>query len=448
MLSKEFFCESKISKLFFRLAILGAIGMLASAIYQTLDGVIVSYFLGETSFAALNLAFPYIIILYAVADLIGVGSSVIIAIKLGEGQTKEASKIFTNSVLTILVLESVLAIVFYFTAPYLIKIMGAEGELFDLATSFLRMYIIFLPLTSLTFAFDNYLRISGKIKTSMFLNIAVSVLIVGLECLFLGVFKLPLYGSALAASIAFTLSTIFSFIYFASGKLALKFVKPSFDFKFYWSTIKNGLPVFLSNIAGRVMAIVLNILLLNQGGENAVNAYGVIMAIDAFTLPLLYGMVDSLQPAIGFNYGAGEIKRVKALMKYAYLAALIICGVSFIITISLPTQLAAIFIDTSNLDAMKLTTTCIFIYSFTYLTRWICFTAQSTLSSLEKPISSLIISLIVSFIAPMALIGVFYSLDLTGIWLNMPVANLIATIVAILIIIIKWKRQTLFNKNI
>ena len=121
--------------------------------------------------------------------------------------------------------------------------------------------------------------------------------------------------------------------------------------------------------------------------------------------------------------------------------------VSFVLTISLPSQLASIFIDTANLSAMDLTKTCIFIYSFTYLTRWVCFTAQSTLSSLEKPISSLTISLVVSFIGPMALIGVFYPLDLLGIWLNMPVANLIATITAITIIIVKVKRQTLFRKN-
>ena len=80
------FVNTKPGRLFLKAALPGAIGMLASAMYQTLDGVFVGRFLGSTAFAAINLAMPFVIINFSLADLIGVGSSVPISIALGEGR--------------------------------------------------------------------------------------------------------------------------------------------------------------------------------------------------------------------------------------------------------------------------------------------------------------------------------------------------------------------------
>lgn len=78
--STELFSKTPPLKLFFLAAIPGAISMLASALYQTIDGVFVGQFLGNTAFAALNLAMPFVIINFSLADLIGVGSSVPISV--------------------------------------------------------------------------------------------------------------------------------------------------------------------------------------------------------------------------------------------------------------------------------------------------------------------------------------------------------------------------------
>lgn len=89
------FAQTPPSRLFFLAALPGAVSMLASALYQTLEGVFVGQFLGDTAFAALNLAMPFVIINFALADLIGVGSSVPIAVDLGKGLKREADNIFT-----------------------------------------------------------------------------------------------------------------------------------------------------------------------------------------------------------------------------------------------------------------------------------------------------------------------------------------------------------------
>ena len=80
MNSETLFARTAPLKLFFLASIPGAISMLASALYQTLDGVFVGRFLGATAFAAVNLAMPFVIINFSLADLIGVGSAVPISV--------------------------------------------------------------------------------------------------------------------------------------------------------------------------------------------------------------------------------------------------------------------------------------------------------------------------------------------------------------------------------
>ena len=107
--------------------------MLASALYQTLDGVFVGRFLGATAFAAVNLAMPFVIINFSLADLIGVGAAVPIAIALGKKKEKEAHNIFTCACMMIVLAGIGVGGILFAAAPSLIRLMGAEGEFASLA---------------------------------------------------------------------------------------------------------------------------------------------------------------------------------------------------------------------------------------------------------------------------------------------------------------------------
>ena len=121
MNSATLFARTAPLKLFFIAAIPGAISMLASALYQTIDGVFVGQFLGGTAFAALNLAMPFVIINFSLADLIGFGSSVPIAIKLGQKEEREACNIFTCACLMIVGTGAAIGALLYAAAPLLIR---------------------------------------------------------------------------------------------------------------------------------------------------------------------------------------------------------------------------------------------------------------------------------------------------------------------------------------
>lgn len=149
--SHNLFAATNPLKLFFVAAIPGAISMLASALYQTIDGVFEGRFLGATEFAALNLAMPFVIINFALADLIGVGSAVPISVSLGRKQEKEANNIFTCACLMIFIAGAIVGAILFASAPLLMKIMGADGAFAQFAVQYLRVYALISVATALVF---------------------------------------------------------------------------------------------------------------------------------------------------------------------------------------------------------------------------------------------------------------------------------------------------------
>ena len=170
--SSQLYAKTSPVKLFFMIAIPGVISMIASSLWGLFDGIFVGNLMGEAAFAALHPAFPFVLINFSLADLIGAGSSVNISIFLGKKENDEANNYFTCSCLMIIIT----GVIFFFAAPWLMQFMGAEKELADLAIQYIRVYAIASPFTTMVFAVDNFLRICGKIKSSMALNIVMSIL--------------------------------------------------------------------------------------------------------------------------------------------------------------------------------------------------------------------------------------------------------------------------------
>lgn len=419
--NKTLFSQVAPLKLFFIAALPGAISMLASSLYQLMDGVMVGRILGETPFAAVNLAMPFVIINFAIADLIGVGSSVPIAHALGRKEDAEANNMFTCACIMIVGAGVAVGALMYALAPYMLWALGAEGALLDDAVAYLRIYALCSPLTTIFFAVDNFLRICGVIKGSLVMNVVMSVMCMGLEFLFLFGLRLPVWAAALATCLSMMLCVIGAFIPFFAGKMSLKFVKPRFSRRMLARTVQCGTPNFLNNIAARITSIFMNMLLLRFGGERAVNVYGVLMYAEGIIMPLMYGTCDSLQPAIGFNWGAGDVKRVFSIEKCCYAACTAVSVVAALAMMLFPTALAELFLDSPDEETISMMTTAMRLFAIGYFVRWASFAAQSFFLALGKSLQATVLSVSTALVVPLILIGIFYPLELTGLWLNVPV---------------------------
>ncbi len=226
--TEKMYAEMQPWRLFFIVALPGMISMFAMSIYSIIEGAFIGQKLGESAFAAVNIAMPLVMINFSLADLIGVGASVPISIALGRKDNQNANNVFSCSIIMIFVTAILMGTVMFLAAEPLCRMMGADDALLDTSVRYLRTCALCSPLSSIFFAMDNYLRISGYVKTSMAINVCSNIATLGLLTFFLLVLELDVVGSALATSISMCLCSATAMIPFLRHKTLLRFTKPNF----------------------------------------------------------------------------------------------------------------------------------------------------------------------------------------------------------------------------
>ncbi len=440
--TNRFFAEEKPLRLFLTVAVPGLISMLAMSLYLAFEGGFVGHMVGQAALAAVNIGMPLVMINNSLADLVGVGSSAPISVALGRQDTQKANNIFTCSVLLIFLMSLVMGVVIFFVCPYFVGLMGAQGELAELAVRYIRVYALMGPVTTIVFAMDNYLRISGFIKGSMFLNIFMTILTVGLLALFLGAMDMSVEGSALASTLSMAVCAVIAMVPFVRKKALLKFVKPKFSMGMIREIVSCGMPTFLNNVAGRVTAIFMNAALIREGGQTAVAAYSVLMYASGVVEPMLYGMSDSVQPAIGYNWGAGSLKRVAGITKVSFvicgLVSIACAGVMFVI----PEPIVSIFVNRAKEPELYAMAIGAMPYmGLSFLFGWFCFAIQGFFAAVERPLYATIVSVTFAFITPLGLLWALQPWGLTGLWLNSFGRALLTGLTGVVFLVMAQKRM-------
>ena len=178
----------------------------------------------------------------------------------------------------------------------------------------------------------------------------------------------------------------------------------------------------------------MNGILVRIGGETAVSVYGILMFAEGFIQPLLYGMCDSLQPAVGYNWGARKFSRVRAIEKCCFTASAVVSILSVLIIAGFPEPITRLFMTDSNPDVLEMSISALKLFALTYVTRWFSFATQSYMLAVEKPLPASVISVSTALIFPVVLIGILWPLGLTGIWLNFAGTALLAGILSLIIL--------------
>lgn len=436
-MNQEQFGTMEPKKLFVKLAIPSLISMLFSSLYMMADGIFVGKIIGSKALAAINLVFPIIMILFAVGDMVASGASVKIGIKLGEKNEKEASEIFSVALLFIFILNIIFAIIGLIFTKDIIFILIKDKELANLAYKFAYVFILFLPIIAPFFAIDNYLRICGKANMSMWINIGVSVLNIILDAIFIGYLKLGIEYAALASSLSMSIGTLILIYPFITKKVALKFTKPKIKIKEMLGIIYNGSSQFFSNISGSIMAIIMNSFLLYYGGAVGVAAYSIVMYIESLIVPMLFGMIDAVQPVFSYNYGAKNNKRIMTFFKITCTVALSISIVTMIIIFVFPDFLVRMFSSESDIAVIDMAKKALLLYAPSYLFTWFIMTVSGVLTGLEKATESIVLMSAESIILPLfstlvltQLIGVY------GIFITPTISGAVSIVVSIIL----WRK--------
>ncbi|MEG1822670.1 MAG: MATE family efflux transporter [Clostridiales bacterium] len=423
MIEKEFTTLS-VKKVFFNLAIPSVLSMIFASIYMIADGIFVGRFIGEHALAAVNLIMPIMLMIFALSNMIAVGSSVKVSTALGEGKIEKARHLFSASVVIVIGLGFIVSFLALIFAKPLIFAIIKDDLLAQMAYDYIRFFAMGLPFVMPLFAMDNFLRVCGKAKYSMWLNIIVSLLNIALDWLFIAEMGLGIEFSALSSVLSMFLGSVFAFIPFFTKKITLHFAKPKISVSEVIGICYNGSSEFFSSIAGAFIATIVNGFLLHFGGALGVASYGIVMYIDTLLISILYGIMDSIQPAVSYNVGAKEIKRTFDFFNISMITTGLISAICMAGILLFPQSLAGIFAKDNNADIINLTVIALLLFAPSYLFTWFTMVTSAFLTAMDKPKESMIIMAFRAIIFPitcllvltsfMGVYGVFFTATLSG----------------------------------
>ena len=342
--------------------------MVFTSIYGVVDGLFVSNFAGKTSFAAINLVMPFIMVLGGIGFMIGTGGTALVSKVLGEGDREKANRYFSMMIMltTILgVILTVIGIVFMRPVAYFLR---ATDEMIDDCVIYGRIVIGFTVSFMLQNVFQSFLIAAEKPKLGLIATVAAGVTNMILDALFIAVFKWGVAGAAVATGISQCVGGIFPFIYFMRPNTSLlRLVKTKLELRPLINACANGSSELMSNISSSLVSMLYNWQLLKYIGEDGVSAYGVLMYVQFIFIAIYVGYAIGCAPIIGYNYGAQNDSELKNMLKKVSFSweprgSFLLC---------LPYRLVRLF-RKSLLDMMK-------VYTILQCTHSSCFLSPSCL---------------------------------------------------------------------
>ncbi|MEB1807289.1 MAG: MATE family efflux transporter [Bacillaceae bacterium] len=420
-----------IPKLLKSLSIPAIIGMVVMALYNVIDTIFISYGVGIAAVAGVTISFPLMMLMMAISAAMGIGGASVISRRLGERKEKEANQVFGN-VLTLILLLSVIGFVgaFTFLEPVLI-LFGATPEILPYALDY--MFPILLATLFFTFGFatNSIIRSEGNARFAMMAMIIPSVLNIILDAVFIFGLNMGVRGAAYATVISQVVTSVMVIQYFVSGKSTLSLTIA--DFKLKFALVKEitlvGLPAFVQQAAGSVMMIAINAMLIRFGGEFYVGVFGIIQRIIMMSFMPMAGIMQGMQPIVGYNYGAKNFSRLRETVMLSLKVTTVMSVAVFFIVMLFPSYLMSIFtsdpaVIEAGADSMRVMFAAVFLIGIQII-------SSGLYQALGKAKLALILSLSRQFLFLIPLVLILpHFMGTTGVWLAFPIADFFSFLLA------------------
>lgn len=434
--------DGNISSLLWSFSWPAIIGMLVNSLYNVIDRIFVGRGIGSVAIAATTVAFPIMIIFMAVSMLIGIGTTALISIRLGEQRKDDAERVAGNGIAMIVILPAIMAIIFLlFTEPLLVA-FGASATVLPYAKDFIQIIMLGSVFGSFSMGVNNFIRAEGNPKMAMYTQLLGAVINIVLNYVFIFILGWGIKGSALGTILAQLVSAIWVLSYFLGGrslvKIRMKYLKPNWTI--LTSIMAIGFAPFAMQIASSIQQLILNKTLMFYGGDMALSAVGIMMSISTLMFMPILGVAQGAQPIIGFNYGALQYGRVKETWKKAVLAGTFIAVAGYLAIHIWPEQLTGLF---SNDDTALTALTTHAMLTFMALFPIVGFQIISSnyFQAVGKARQAAVLSLSrqVLFFIPLLLILPHYW-GIEGVWRTAPIADILSVMLTGTFIYIEMRK--------
>ena len=406
--------------------------MLSMGLYTLTDTVFVARFAGVNALSALNIVCPVINLITGLGTMLAAGGSAIIARKMGAGASARAAQDFTLITFTGVLLGMLIASLGTIFIDRMIWRLGASGLLFPYCREYLFILLLFTPASILQVLFQNLIVTAGRPGTGMILGIGAGGVNILLDYIFMVPLQMGIQGAALGTGIGYMIPAAAGTLFFCSGKSSLRFKRPVMDLSILAKACTNGFSEMVSQAAAAVTSFLFNRIMMKLLGEDGVAAI-TIMIYTQFLLTALYiGFSMGTAPVISFAYGEQDWKKLKNVfsicMRFLLFASAAVFGTAFI----LGSPLVQLFSEKGT--AVYATARQGFlIFPFGFLFCGLNIFASAAFTALSNGKLSAVLSFLRTFgLITALLLTLPEFMGVSGVWLAVPVAELLTMIVALI----------------
>ena len=431
----------RIGKLLTQYAIPAIIAMTASSLYNMADSIFIGHGVGPLAISGLALTFPLMNLAAAFGSLVGVGASTLVSVKLGQKDYEGANQVLGN----VLVLNVLLGVAFTFVFLLLLNpilyFFGASENTIGYARDYMQIILYGNVITHMYLGLNAVLRSSGFPKQAMYATLASVVINCILNPIFIFGFEWGIKGSAWATVISQVISLTGQMIHFSSPKQLLHFKKGIY--KLRKEVVKVilyiGMSPFLMNLCSCLIVILINRGLKEHGGDMAIGAYGIVNRIIFLFVMIIMGFNQGMQPIAGYNFGARLYPRVTEVTKLTMKWAIGVATTGFLLCQLFPTLIVNMF--TTDDELVKAAVFGLHIVFAVFPIVGFQMVATNFFLSIGMSKKAIFLSLTrqMLFLIP-CLIVLPRFFGTLGVWISMPVADTIATVVTAIVLVNQFKK--------
>ena len=421
-----------IGKLLLRLALPSVTAQLVNALYNIVDRIYIGHIeeVGDLALTGLGVCFPVLMFVSAISALVGMGGGSRAVVRMGEGKEDQANAILGNCTALLITLSVLVTAFFLAVKEPMLLLFGATADTLPFASDYLTIYLWGTIFVELSLGLNFFITSQGFSTISMATVLIGAVTNIVLDPIFIFGFGMGVQGAALATITAQAVSAIWVLRFLSGKRTKLRLQKKFFRLnpKVLAPVVALGVSPFIMNATESLVNIAFNASLKTYGGDPAVGAMTICSSIMQVFSLLSQGLSQGAQPIIGFNYGSGQLERVKKTFRLLFITSVIYSCATFAALQLFPGLFVSLFNDKPEL--VEISVWALHVYAAGLFMLGVQFSCQQAFVALGQTRISLFLALLRKVILLIPLIFLLPQLfadKVLGVFLAEPVADVLAS---------------------
>ncbi len=438
---REEILTQPMGKLFLRMAIPGIIGTVVMGLYNFVDAIFLGQLIGPIAVGAVGLLYTLVIMNQGILVLMGSGSGAVLSVAMGQQDNATIDRLLGNLIPVTFFGSALFAMLLGIFAQPVVEFLGGSGELLVMAVDYLRILVLGMPFMATGAAMNMLLRGEGKMKVAMMIASGSFFLNIVLDPILIAWAGLGIQGAAWATVIAQLVYFLCQICFHWQGDTRLRLMVSNIRVSggLTARVVKAGMPAMLMQIMGVIQMGVLYKVLALSGGAAHIALMTAAMRCYSLVFFIIFGIGYGMQPVVGMNYGAKDYGRTKYAWKYFTTVSVAVTSAFWLLFMFFPGLILSWFISDPVL--VKMGTPYFRILNIPLLLMGAIPTIMVFFIAVEQPKPAGMLAIARQIIVFLPLVLMLRALlQVQGIWLSLPVTDLLTVLMAYIMIFREFAR--------